>query len=101
MSGEPREGPYLAVDLNTKGAEKMLRMMSYMDSGAHGDIVGRNWVASLELHGGIVEPLPAAMRAEWLDPKVIIDVHDMVRMDVGIAGTSTRMAVTFLVAPGI
>jgi hypothetical protein len=70
-----------------------------MDSSAQGDIVGRNWVASLELHGGIVEPLPAAMRAEWLDPKVFIDVHDMMRMEVDIAGTTTLMAVTFLVTP--
>ena len=46
-----------------------------------------------------MEPLPAALRAEWLDPKVFIDVHSMVKMDVGIAGTAIRMAVTFLVAP--
>ena len=74
-------------------------MMSYMDSGAQADIVGRNWVANLELHGGVVEPLPAAMRGEWLDPKIFIDVHDMVKMEVGIAGTAIRLNVNFLIAP--
>ena len=77
-----------------------MRLMAYMDSGAvGGDIVGRNWVSHLELHGGVVEPLPAPFRAQWLDPKVHIDVHDKIDMSVLIAGTDVRMAVTFLVAP--
>ncbi len=74
-------------------------MMSYMDSGSQGDIVGSNCVANLGLHGGVVVPVSAACRAEWLDPKIFVDVHSMVSMKVVIAGTSTRMTVTFLVIP--
>ena len=100
LAGAPREGPYLAVDLSAGEGERMLRLMAYMDSGAvGGDIVGKNWVLHLQLHGGIVEPLPASRRAEWLDPKVHIDVHDKIDMSVLIAGTDIRMAVTSLVAP--
>ena len=100
LAGAPREGPYLAVDVSAGEGERMLRLMAYMDSGAvGGDIVGRNWVAHLELHGGIVEPLAAPCRAQWLDSKVQVEVRDKIDMSVLIAGTDVRMAVSFLVAP--
>ncbi len=74
-------------------------MIAHLDSGAEFDGVGYNWVAYLELYGGIVEPLEIPQTVEWSDKGVTRDSNSVIKMLFKIAGSEIAGELTFYVLP--
>ena len=93
-------GPYLAVDVwgGEEKPSRVLRMSAYCDSGSQAEVIGKNWVPYLEIHGGSVEETKP-VKLQWLDKDVTVTVTQAMNLTVEIAGCNKKMNLTFLIAP--
>ena len=94
--------PYLAVNLwgGTGTPQRVLRMAAYCDSGAEVNVVGKNWISYLELHGAAIENV-TTIELQWLDRKVTVQVSQAMKLSVQIAGCNKICEVKFFWLHGI
>jgi len=67
------------------GADRVVRMLAHLDTGAELDAVGENLVPHMELHVGVLPPLSVPQLILWSDKNVVRESCAIITMRIDIS----------------